>query len=168
LDGLTPGPPPPSAPIRAPLPARSRTGPRRRRGRPAGRPEPPRGRPTPVRGRGSPLPPGAWRGRTPRPRRGGAIAFPGAMPGARARQEHRSVPFPYRRRLRAMFDDPLVLARLQFALTAARHYMFVAFTLGLAPYILVTQFIEVLRQDAARMRAVRFWGGLYLVNYGMG
>ncbi|WP_017592465.1 cytochrome ubiquinol oxidase subunit I [Nocardiopsis potens] len=67
-----------------------------------------------------------------------------------------------------MLDDPLVLARLQFALTAATHYMFVAFTLGLAPYILVTQFIAVLRRDAARMRAVRFWGGLYLVNYAMG
>ncbi|MFW5416858.1 cytochrome ubiquinol oxidase subunit I [Nocardiopsis sp. CNT-189] len=67
-----------------------------------------------------------------------------------------------------MFDDPLVLARLQFALTAATHYMFVAFTLGLAPYILVTQFIATLRRDAARMRAVRFWGGLYLVNYAMG
>lgn len=67
-----------------------------------------------------------------------------------------------------MFDDPLVLARLQFALTAATHYLFVALTLGLAPYILGTQLVAALRGDRSRMVAVRFWGGLYLVNYGMG
>ncbi|GAB3699599.1 cytochrome ubiquinol oxidase subunit I [Nocardiopsis oceani] len=67
-----------------------------------------------------------------------------------------------------MFEDPLALARLQFALTAATHYMFVALTLGLAPYILTTQLLATLRGDRARMTSVRFWGGLYLVNYGMG
>lgn len=67
-----------------------------------------------------------------------------------------------------MFEDPLVLARLQFALTAATHYMFVALTLGLAPYILTTQLLATLRGDRSRMTSVRFWGGLYLVNYGMG
>ncbi|MBB6174668.1 cytochrome d ubiquinol oxidase subunit I [Nocardiopsis mwathae] len=67
-----------------------------------------------------------------------------------------------------MFDDPLLLARLQFALTAATHYMFVAFTLGLAPYVLFCQLSATLRRDAARMRAVRFWGGLYVLNYAMG
>ncbi|OLT28231.1 cytochrome bd ubiquinol oxidase subunit I [Nocardiopsis sp. CNR-923] len=67
-----------------------------------------------------------------------------------------------------MLEDPLLLARLQFALTAATHYMFVALTLGLAPYILVTQAVAAVRGDRSRMAAVRFWGGLYLVNYGMG
>lgn len=67
-----------------------------------------------------------------------------------------------------MFEDPLSLARLQFALTAATHYMFVAFTLGLAPYIFTIQLVAALRGDRRRMTAVRFWGGLYLVNYGMG
>ena len=67
-----------------------------------------------------------------------------------------------------MFEDPLALARLQFALTAATHYMFVALTLGLAPYVLVTQLMATLREDRPRMLSVRFWGGLYLVNYGMG
>ncbi|OOC55188.1 MULTISPECIES: cytochrome ubiquinol oxidase subunit I [Nocardiopsis] len=67
-----------------------------------------------------------------------------------------------------MFEDPLLLARLQFALTAATHYMFVALTLGLAPYVLTTQLVAALRGDRSRTTAVRFWGGLYLVNYGMG
>ncbi|KUP95465.1 cytochrome ubiquinol oxidase subunit I [Thermobifida cellulosilytica] len=67
-----------------------------------------------------------------------------------------------------MFDDPLLWARLQFALTAGIHYTFVALTLGMAALILVSQFSAVLRGDAARLAAVRFWGGLYVVNYGMG
>ncbi|MFY7067702.1 cytochrome ubiquinol oxidase subunit I [Nocardiopsis changdeensis] len=67
-----------------------------------------------------------------------------------------------------MFDDPLLLARLQFAFTAATHFMFVALTLGLAPYILTAQLRATLSGDRERMSAVRFWGGLYLVNYGMG
>ncbi len=67
-----------------------------------------------------------------------------------------------------MFDDPLLWARLQFALTAGTHYTFVAFTLGMAALILAAQFSAVLRRDGARLAAVRFWGGLYVVNYGMG
>ena len=67
-----------------------------------------------------------------------------------------------------MFEDPLLLARFQFALTAAVHYMFVALTLGLAPYILFGQFRATLQRDETKMRAVRFWGGLYILNYAMG
>ncbi|KIH98358.1 cytochrome bd ubiquinol oxidase subunit I [Streptomonospora alba] len=67
-----------------------------------------------------------------------------------------------------MFQDPLLLARVQFALTASVHYIFVALTLGLAPFILFGQLGATLRRDEARMRAVRFWGGLYVVNYAMG
>ncbi|GAB3500023.1 cytochrome ubiquinol oxidase subunit I [Nocardiopsis coralliicola] len=70
-----------------------------------------------------------------------------------------------------MFDgspDPLLLARFQFAFTAATHYLFVAFTLGMAPYILGLQWRAVRRRDPALDTAVRFWGGLYLVNYAMG
>lgn len=67
-----------------------------------------------------------------------------------------------------MFTDPLLWARLQFALTSGVHYMFVAFTLGMAPLILVAQGSALLRRDEARLAAVRFWGGLYVVNYGMG
>ncbi|MUL42107.1 cytochrome ubiquinol oxidase subunit I [Streptomonospora sp. PA3] len=67
-----------------------------------------------------------------------------------------------------MFEDPLLLARAQFALTASVHYLFVALTLGLAPFILFGQLSATLRRDEARMRAVRFWGGLYVVNYAMG
>ncbi|MDS1270556.1 cytochrome ubiquinol oxidase subunit I [Lipingzhangella sp. LS1_29] len=67
-----------------------------------------------------------------------------------------------------MLEDALLVLRLQFAVSASVHFMFVALTLGLAPVILITQLRATLSRDPARMRAVRFWGGLYVVNYGMG
>lgn len=67
-----------------------------------------------------------------------------------------------------MLPDPLDLARLQFAFTASIHYLFVGLTLGMAVFILFAQLRATLRRDAAGMRAVRFWGGLYVINYGMG
>ncbi len=67
-----------------------------------------------------------------------------------------------------LFEDPLSLARLQFALTAGTHYLFVALTLGLAPFLLFGQLRAVRRRDPSRMLAVRFWGGLYVINYAMG
>ncbi|QVQ54764.1 cytochrome ubiquinol oxidase subunit I [Spiractinospora alimapuensis] len=67
-----------------------------------------------------------------------------------------------------MLPDPLDLARLQFALTAATHYLFVALTLGMAAIILFSQLRATVTRDEARLRAVRFWGGLYVINYGMG
>lgn len=67
-----------------------------------------------------------------------------------------------------MSDASLDLLRLQFALTAGIHYLFVALTLGLAPFVLCVQARAVWTGDAARMRAVRFWGGLYVIGYGTG
>jgi cytochrome d ubiquinol oxidase subunit I len=68
----------------------------------------------------------------------------------------------------------LDLARWQFALTAAAHFLFVSLTLGLATVVTAVQTWAVLRRgsggrDAAvRERMVRFWGQLYVVNYAVG
>ncbi|URN12449.1 cytochrome ubiquinol oxidase subunit I [Streptomyces radiopugnans] len=71
----------------------------------------------------------------------------------------------------------LDLARWQFALTAAAHFLFVSLTLGLATVVTAVQTWAVLRRgsggdggrDAAvRARMVRFWGQLYVVNYAVG
>ncbi|MGY1452384.1 cytochrome ubiquinol oxidase subunit I [Streptomyces sp. SS8] len=78
----------------------------------------------------------------------------------------------------------LDLARWQFALTAAAHFLFVSLTLGLATVVTAVQTWAVLRRGsgrgngrgegdggrgaAVRERMVRFWGQLYVVNYAVG
>ncbi|GAA0410774.1 cytochrome ubiquinol oxidase subunit I [Streptomyces luteireticuli] len=64
------------------------------------------------------------------------------------------------------------LARLQFAVTATLHFLFVAVTLGLVTVVALMQTRAARTGDpdlhAARMRRVRFWGGLYVINYALG
>ncbi|MFB7370549.1 cytochrome ubiquinol oxidase subunit I [Streptomyces sp. NPDC056222] len=64
------------------------------------------------------------------------------------------------------------LARLQFAITAGLHFLFVALTLGLVTVVAVTQTRATWGRDpearATGMRRVRFWGGLYVINYALG
>lgn len=62
----------------------------------------------------------------------------------------------------------LDLARLQFALTAGLHFLFVTLTLGLAPLIAFMQTRYVLTGDEPYRTMTRFWGQLYVVNYGIG
>src|SRR5690348_1846173 len=64
--------------------------------------------------------------------------------------------------------DPLVLARVQFALTAGSHFVFVALTLGLATLVGVMQARATLSGRAVHARMTRFWGQLYVVNYAVG
>lgn len=64
--------------------------------------------------------------------------------------------------------DPLVLARVQFALTAGTHFLFVALTLGLATLVALTQTRATVSGSAVHARMVRFWGQLYVVNYAVG
>lgn len=64
--------------------------------------------------------------------------------------------------------DPLVLARVQFALTAGSHFVFVALTLGLATLVAVMQTRATLSGRAVHARMTRFWGQLYVVNYAVG
>lgn len=64
--------------------------------------------------------------------------------------------------------DPLMLARVQFALTAGTHFLFVALTLGLATLVALTQTRATVSGSAVHSRMVRFWGQLYVVNYAVG
>ncbi|MER6108903.1 cytochrome ubiquinol oxidase subunit I [Streptomyces hirsutus] len=65
-------------------------------------------------------------------------------------------------------DDVLVLARLQFAITAIAHYLFVALTLGLVTYLVVMQTRWAVTGKETHRRQTRFWGQLYVINYAMG
>ncbi|MGW7004698.1 cytochrome ubiquinol oxidase subunit I [Streptomyces sp. NPDC054933] len=64
------------------------------------------------------------------------------------------------------------LARLQFATTATLHFLFVALTLGLVTVVACMQTRALRTSDpelrSTRMRRVRFWGGLYVINYALG
>ncbi|MHC0432271.1 cytochrome ubiquinol oxidase subunit I [Streptomyces sp. O3] len=65
-------------------------------------------------------------------------------------------------------DDVLVLARLQFAITAIAHFLFVALTLGLVTYLVVMQTRWAITGKEAHRRQTRFWGQLYVINYALG
>ncbi|MEV0583971.1 cytochrome ubiquinol oxidase subunit I [Nonomuraea sp. NPDC050310] len=64
--------------------------------------------------------------------------------------------------------DTVELARLQFALTAGAHFLFVALTLGLATLVAIVQTRATLSGSPVHTRMVRFWGQLYVINYAMG
>ncbi|WP_406062791.1 cytochrome ubiquinol oxidase subunit I [Streptomyces sp. NBC_01077] len=67
-----------------------------------------------------------------------------------------------------MNQDVLDLARLQFALTAGGHFLFVALTLGLATVVAVLQTRATFSRKPLHARMVRFWGQLYVINYAVG
>ncbi|THA25725.1 cytochrome ubiquinol oxidase subunit I [Streptomyces sp. RKND-216] len=67
-----------------------------------------------------------------------------------------------------MDAQTLDLARLQFALTAAGHFLFVALTLGLATVVACVQTVAVASGKPVHHRMVRFWGQLYVINYAVG
>ncbi|MFG2645504.1 cytochrome ubiquinol oxidase subunit I [Streptomyces sp. NPDC048370] len=62
----------------------------------------------------------------------------------------------------------LDLARLQFALTAGGHFLFVALTLGLATVVAVVQTVATIGRKPLHARMVRYWGQLYVINYAVG
>ncbi|MFC4013253.1 cytochrome ubiquinol oxidase subunit I [Nonomuraea purpurea] len=64
--------------------------------------------------------------------------------------------------------DTVDLARLQFALTAGAHFLFVALTLGLVTLVAVVQTRATFGGRPVHLRMTRFWGQLYIVNYAMG
>lgn len=64
--------------------------------------------------------------------------------------------------------DTLLLARLQFAMTASVHFLFVAVTLGLVTLLVGMQTTWVLTGNPRWERLTRFWGQLYVINYVLG
>lgn len=62
----------------------------------------------------------------------------------------------------------LDLSRLQFALTAIFHFLFVVLTLGLAPVVAFLQTRWAITGKEIHERLTRYWGQLYVVNYAMG
>ncbi|MFB9236540.1 cytochrome ubiquinol oxidase subunit I [Plantactinospora siamensis] len=64
--------------------------------------------------------------------------------------------------------DALDLARWQFGITTVYHFFFVPVTIGLAGLVAVLQTAWVRTDRPEYLRATRFWGKLFLINFAMG
>ncbi|PWB82335.1 MAG: cytochrome d terminal oxidase subunit 1 [Methylocystaceae bacterium] len=68
-----------------------------------------------------------------------------------------------------MFDlDVVTLSRLQFALTALYHFLFVPLTLGLSLLLAIMESVYVMTGRTVWRDAVQFWGILFGINFAMG
>lgn len=68
-----------------------------------------------------------------------------------------------------MIDFEVVdLSRLQFALTALYHFLFVPLTLGLSMILVIMEAVYVMTGREIWMRMTKFWGLLFGINFAMG
>jgi len=68
-----------------------------------------------------------------------------------------------------MIDLTVVqLSRLQFALTALYHFLFVPLTLGLSMILVIMESVYVMTGREIWKRMTRFWGMLFGINFAMG
>lgn len=64
--------------------------------------------------------------------------------------------------------DALILSRLQFAITAGFHFIFVPLTLGLSILVAYMETLYVKTNDEMYLRMAKFWGKLFLINFALG
>lgn len=64
--------------------------------------------------------------------------------------------------------DVLLWSRLQFAMTAAYHWLFVPLTLGLALVIAVMETLYVVKKDDYWKKTTQFWMKLFAINFAVG
>ncbi len=64
--------------------------------------------------------------------------------------------------------DVVMLSRLQFAMAACFHYLFVPLTLGLSLLVAIFETKFVSSGDPEYRRLAKFWGKLFLINFAVG
>jgi cytochrome bd ubiquinol oxidase subunit I len=64
--------------------------------------------------------------------------------------------------------DVASLSRLQFALTALYHFLFVPLTLGLVWLLAIMESVYVMTGRTVWRDATKFWGTLFGINFAMG
>ncbi|MDB6096744.1 MAG: cydA [Francisellaceae bacterium] len=68
-----------------------------------------------------------------------------------------------------MINETLVnLSRLQFALTALYHFLFVPLTLGLSFILAIMESVYVMTGKSIYKQMTQFWGKLFAINFAMG
>ena len=64
--------------------------------------------------------------------------------------------------------DVVIWSRIQFAMTAAYHWLFVPLTLGLALVMAVMETLYVVKGDEFWKKAAQFWIKLFAINFAVG
>ena len=64
--------------------------------------------------------------------------------------------------------DAVVWSRLQFAVTAGYHWLFVPLTLGLAMVMAIMETIYVVKKDEFWKRTTQFWMKIFAINFAVG
>ena len=64
--------------------------------------------------------------------------------------------------------DVIVWSRIQFAMTAAYHWLFVPLTLGLAFVMAVMETLYVVKKDDFWKKTAQFWMKLFAINFAVG
>ena len=64
--------------------------------------------------------------------------------------------------------DPIILARLQFAITTIYHFFFVPLTLGLSIIVALMETFYVRTGREVFKTMTKFWGKLFVINFAMG
>ncbi len=64
--------------------------------------------------------------------------------------------------------DPVELSRLQFAMTALFHFLFVPLTLGLSLMMAIMESVYVMTGRTIWRDMTRFWGKLFAINFAVG
>jgi len=64
--------------------------------------------------------------------------------------------------------DPVILARAQFAFTVSFHFIFPAFSIGLASYLMVLEGLWLKTGNGVYANLYRYWLKIFAVAFGMG
>ena len=64
--------------------------------------------------------------------------------------------------------DPLGIARWQFGITTVYHFLFVPITIGMAFFIAIIETAWVRTRNPIYLRATKFWGKIFLINFAIG
>ena len=64
--------------------------------------------------------------------------------------------------------DVVIWSRIQFAMTAAYHWLFVPLTLGLALVMAIMETLYLVKKDEFWKKTARFWMKLFAVNFAVG
>ena len=64
--------------------------------------------------------------------------------------------------------DAVMLARMQFGFTVAFHFIFPAFSIGLASFLAVLNGLYLWRKDEAYLRLFKYWLKIFAITFAMG